>query len=61
MIRKCKEKDKESGKPWCLYTKDGAKLLGRHPTKESAEKQEQAIHARAGLKKIMKYLGCFEK
>jgi hypothetical protein len=43
VIRKCKKGDSAEGKPWCLYTKDGSKLLGRHPTKESAEKQERAI------------------
>ena len=42
-IRKCKEKDKEPGKPWCLYSKDQSKLLGRHKTKESAEKQMAAV------------------
>ena len=44
MIKKCKEKDKESGKPWCLYSKDGTKLLGRHKTKEDALAQERAIN-----------------
>jgi hypothetical protein len=45
VIRKCKEGDAQEDKPWCLYTHDGKKLLGRHPSKESAVKQEQAIKA----------------
>lgn len=48
VIRKCKEGDSEKGKPWCLYTHDGSKLLGRHPTKESARQQEEAIKAQGG-------------
>ena len=28
---------------WVLYTKDGSRVLGKHPTKEAAIKQEQAI------------------
>lgn len=32
----------ENGK-WNLYTKDGKKIIGKHPTKEKAVKQEQAI------------------
>ncbi len=45
MIKKCKASDAEPGKPWCLYTKDGSRLLGRHATKEAARKQEAAIQA----------------
>jgi hypothetical protein len=26
-----------------LYTSDGSRLLGRHPTREKAEKQEKAV------------------
>lgn len=47
VIRKCKPEDKDdrpdSKQVWCLYTHDGSKLLGRHPSKESAEAQERAI------------------
>ena len=47
MIKKCKDSDKDDRpakeQVWCLYSKDGKKLLGRHPTEESAKKQEQAI------------------
>lgn len=28
---------------WVLFNKEGTKILGHHPTKESAEKQETAI------------------
>ena len=41
-IRKC-------GSKWCLYTKDGSKLLGKHDTKEGAQKQEAAIHAHGAV------------
>jgi len=38
-IRKC-------GSQWCLYTKDGSRLLGKHESKEKALAQERAIKAR---------------
>lgn len=41
-IRKC-------GSKWCLYTKDGSKLLGKHDTKKGAQKQEAAIHAHGAV------------
>ena len=61
VIRKCKKGDGESGKPWCLYSKDDQKLLGRHPTKEKAEAQEAAIqiskHSIKGLlQSVMAFL-----
>lgn len=31
---------------YLLYTKDGKRLLGKHYTREGAEKQEAAIEAR---------------
>lgn len=51
VIKKCREQDIDPDRPRseqkvCLYTKDGTKLLGRHPSKESAEKQERAIQTR---------------
>jgi hypothetical protein len=51
VIKKCREQDidpdrSRSEQKICLYTKDGTKLLGRHPSKESAEKQERAIQTR---------------
>jgi hypothetical protein len=57
VIRKCKEGDAKEGKPWCLYDHKGEKLLGRHPSKESARKQESAIKAQASLYKVCNYLG----
>lgn len=40
---------------WKLYSKDGSKLLGTHPTKEKAVAQEQAIEAsKARLGKALK-------
>jgi hypothetical protein len=54
VIRKCKKGDAEEGKPWCLYTHDGSKLLGRHPSRESAEKQEAAIKAQGRLAYFIK-------
>ena len=56
VIRKCKKGDAEEGKPWCLYMHDGSKLLGRHPSKESAEKQEAAIKAQGRLSTVYKVL-----
>jgi uncharacterized protein len=47
-IRKCKPEDTESGKPWCLYSSDGSKLLGRHATREECVAQEAAIEANKG-------------
>lgn len=35
---------KKSGKKWILYNKAGTKILGRHPSKAKALKQEAAIH-----------------
>ena len=47
IVRKCLNKDKDdrpdSKQKYCLYTSDGKKLLGRHPSKEKALKQEKAI------------------
>jgi len=31
------------GKHWVLKTRDGSKILGKHPTRESALMQERAI------------------
>ncbi len=48
VIHKCRKQDHDPARPeseqsWCLYTHDGKQLLGRHPTEESAERQERAI------------------
>ena len=52
-IKECPEKDIDPDRPkseqrWCLYSKDGDELLGRHSTKEDALDQEQAIHINKG-------------
>lgn len=65
IIKKCKSGDAEEGKPWCLYSHEG-KLLGRHPSKESARNQEEAIKANSSknlikkLSSVIRYLGLFE-
>lgn len=47
IIKQCPEKDKDSRpnneQKFCLYTSDGSRLLGRHPSKEKARQQEKAI------------------
>lgn len=48
IIRRCREQDIDPSRPrseqrWCLFSKDGKKLLGRHRTKEEALAQERAI------------------
>jgi hypothetical protein len=53
VIRKCKKGDSVEGKPICLYTHDGSRLLGRHPSVESARKQEAAIKAQGNLKELI--------
>lgn len=65
-IKKCKESDKKTEKDiWCLYSKDGKKLLGRHPTKEAAQKQLAAVEIHKSgakhLSKITNYLFLFEE
>jgi len=51
IIKRCPKKDLTDDRPkdeqqWCLYTKDKDRLLGRHPTKDDAVKQEQLIQIR---------------
>ncbi len=50
VIKPCKKKDKDSRpakkQRWCLYDHRGEKLLGRHPSKAKALKQEKAIQVR---------------
>jgi hypothetical protein len=44
MIKKCREKDKRSaGDVWCVYSKDGDRLLGRYRTKKEAENRLRQI------------------
>jgi len=54
VIKKCRKQDLDPDRPkseqkYCLYTADESRLLGRHPTKEDAYKQESAIRARSFL------------
>jgi hypothetical protein len=51
IIDKCAPGDRDKDRPakdqiWCLFTRDGKKVKGRHPTEEAAQAQEAAIHAR---------------
>jgi len=39
------------GSQWVLLSKSGGKVLGKHKTKKSAEKQERAIQAAKKQKK----------
>lgn len=41
-LRKC-------GSKWCLYTRDGSRLLGKHDSKEKAMAQERAIKAHGAV------------
>lgn len=48
VIRRCRKLDKTRRRPakdqkYCLYTKDGKRLLGRHPNRGRALKQERLI------------------
>lgn len=47
IIKKLHRKDRDDRpseeQQWGLYTSDGSRLLGRHPTKEKALKQERAV------------------
>ena len=51
VIKRCPKKNLTKDRPkseqiWCLFTKDKDRLLGRHPTKEDALKQEKLIQIR---------------
>lgn len=48
IIKPCRKQDYDPDRPaeeqqWCLYTHNGDRLLGRHPTKEKALAQERAV------------------
>jgi hypothetical protein len=49
MIKRCRKCDLDrrpmNQQKWCLFTKDGSRLLGRHSSRSKAIKQEQAIEA----------------
>lgn len=36
---------KKQGNQYILYTSDGKRVLGRHPTREQALRQERAVQA----------------
>lgn len=51
VIKKCRKRDYDPKRPrskqrWCLYDHKGKKLLGRHPSKKRALRQERAIQVR---------------
>lgn len=53
VIRPCRRRDIDPKRPGlriCLYDRKGRKLLGRHPNRPSALRQERAIqvHKRGG-------------
>jgi len=59
VIKKCRKKDYDPKRPkskqrWCLYDHKGKKLLGRHPSKKRALRQERAIQVRKHGQ-VMKY------
>lgn len=59
VIKKCRKKDFDPKRPkskqrWCLYDHEGKKLLGRHPSKKRALRQERAIQVRKHGQ-VMKY------
>ena len=47
IIKKLPKEDRDNrpveDQQWGLYTSDGSRLLGRHPTKEKALQQEKAV------------------
>jgi hypothetical protein len=43
IVRRAKKGDAKPGKHWCLYTKDGKRVLGHHKTAADAYAQERAI------------------
>lgn len=51
IIERCRPQDRNPRRPakdqkWCLWTSDGKKVLGRHPTKKKALAQERVIQMR---------------
>jgi hypothetical protein len=48
VIKRCRKSDLTSKKPkskqqWCLWTKSESRIIGRHPSKSRAVKQERLI------------------
>lgn len=48
IVKRCKKGDGKKEKPWCLYTKDGKRVLGRHKSAKKAYGQEKAIKSHGG-------------
>ena len=51
VIKKCRTRDLKSDRPrsdqrWCLWTQNVSRILGRHPTRERAQKQERLVQMR---------------
>lgn len=51
IIKKCRVIDRTSRRPvkdqrWCLWDSKGKRILGRHPSREKALKQERLIQLR---------------
>lgn len=66
IVRKCRERDIDKNRSrdeqtFCLYSKDGKRLLGRHPDKESAYKQEYAIQKSKGARCLEAAITLIEK
>ena len=65
-VRKCRKNEMDPDKPkseqvWCVLTKDESRVLGRHPTKDKADKQLSAIEIskhgwKYRLRKVIGYL-----
>ena len=48
IIKQCRVQDRKSGKrarsqKWCLWTKSGKRILGRHSSRNKALRQERLI------------------
>lgn len=48
IIKRCRAADRKSGRParsqkWCLWTRSGKRILGRHSNMEKALRQERLI------------------
>jgi hypothetical protein len=54
VIKRCPKRVKDdrpnSQQQWCLFDSEGEKLLGRHPTKEDALKQERVVQIHKHMK-----------
>lgn len=51
MIKRCRKMDMKPGRRssaqrWCLWDSKGKRVLGRHPSRSKADRQERLIQAR---------------